>query len=161
MHNLRTIDCLYQSSLWQDCLSQEDIAGVINAAADHLGISPAFEVSVVLANDSFIQSLNDQYRGKNKPTDVLSFPQENFSKGDVLSIENLNLGDIILSYETIKRDAESQGKNFIHHVLHMMVHGFLHLMGYDHEDQHEAEEMEALEVFILAQCGISNPYELT
>jgi len=159
MDSLRTIDCLYHAAQWLKCLSEEDIARVIDAAADRLGIRVLFEMSVVLADDVFIQELNAQYRGKDKPTDVLSFPQENLSKGHELSIENLNLGDIILSYETIERDAQSQGKNFVHHALHMVVHGFLHLMGYDHQSDGDAEEMEAIEIAVLAECGIANPYE--
>jgi probable rRNA maturation factor len=159
MENPRAIDCLYHSSQWLECLSEKDIAGVIDAAADHLGIKVPFEMSIVLADDPFIQELNAQYRGKNTPTDVLSFPQENFSKNQELSIENLNLGDIILSYETIERDGRSQGKNFVHHALHMVVHGFFHLMGYDHQNNEDAEEMEAIEIAVLAKCGISNPYE--
>jgi probable rRNA maturation factor len=155
----RTIDCLYHSSLWVKCLKEEDIAGVIDAAADLLNIHVPFEMTVVLADNAFIQELNAQYRGKDKPTDVLSFPQENLSKGHELSIENLNLGDIILSYETIERDASSQEKSLVHHSLHMVVHGFLHLMGYDHQSNEDAEEMEAVEVAVLAECGIANPYE--
>jgi probable rRNA maturation factor len=106
------------------------------------------EVSVVLADDDFVQNLNREYRGQDKPTNVLSFPQD-----------PPMLGDIVLAYETVAREAAEQDKSFDQHLTHLLVHGLLHLLGFDHEVDDEAEEMEALEVQILKDMGIKNPYK--
>ena len=106
------------------------------------------ELSILLTNDGHIQQLNRDFRDKDKPTNVLSFPDG----------EDGYLGDIAIAYETIKREAEEQEKEIHHHFIHMLVHGLLHLKGYDHETDEEAEEMEALEIKILADMGIKNPY---
>ncbi len=117
------------------------------------------EISIVLTNDEEIKELNRDYRGKNKATNVLSFPQET----DLLSLKDLNacvlLGDIVLSIETIQREAEQQQKLMQHHLAHLIVHSTLHLIGYDHETDRDAGVMESLEADILHQHGISNPYE--
>ena len=108
------------------------------------------EISVALGNDHFIQDLNHTYRGKNKPTNVLSFPQE----------ESHALGDIAMAYDTIVHEAEEQNKKLSDHAMHLFVHGLLHLMGFDHETDKEALEMEALEIKILERMNIKNPYEI-
>ena len=105
------------------------------------------EMAVVLANDAFIRELNKTYRGKNKPTNVLSFPGE----GD-------ELGDVVLALETMETEAAAQGKTLRNHLTHLLVHGTLHLMGHDHERDSDAEKMEALEIKILEKLGVSNPY---
>ncbi|MBL4805327.1 MAG: rRNA maturation RNase YbeY [Alphaproteobacteria bacterium] len=107
------------------------------------------ELSLVLSDDEFIQGLNKQWRGKDKPTNVLSFPQD----------EPQLLGDVILAFETIHREAEAQEKTFENHVSHLIVHGILHLLGHDHENDEEAEVMESLEIEILRALGVKNPYE--
>lgn len=107
------------------------------------------DLSIVLADDGFVQNLNKQWRGQDKPTNVLSFPQDHPSI----------LGDIVLAYETVAQESMKQQKSFQDHALHLVLHGFLHLLGYDHEEDQEAETMEALEIQILAQCGIKSPYE--
>jgi probable rRNA maturation factor len=155
----RIIDIHRQSKKWGRIVSKNTFKNVVDAVATILGIKESFELTIVLADDAFIQTLNAQYRGKNKPTDVLSFPQFSLEKGADFPLENLNLGDIILSYETIERDALAQQKNFLPHVLHMATHGLLHLLGYDHLSDKEAEEMESLEIKILARLGVLNPYE--
>ncbi len=109
----------------------------------------ATELSVVLSNDKFIQVLNKQWRGKDKPTNVLSFPQE----------EPELMGDVIMAFETVKREATEQDKDFEDHAKHLIVHGVLHLLGHDHEEDEEAEKMEALEIRILNALGVKNPYE--
>jgi probable rRNA maturation factor len=111
------------------------------------------EISIVLADNAFIQSLNRTYRGKDKPTNVLSFPQDPGSDDKVT-----NLGDVVLAYETVKKEAISQKKSFENHVTHLLVHGILHLLAYDHENDAEAEEMESLEIRVLESLGIKNPY---
>lgn len=105
------------------------------------------EVSVVLADDTFVQQLNKQYRGKDKPTNVLSFPNDDEP-----------LGDIILAYDTIEREALAQDKSFRNHAIHLIIHGLLHLLGHDHERALEAEKMESAEIKILKKLGINNPY---
>lgn len=117
------------------------------------------EISLLLTNDQNIQELNQEYRGKNKPTNVLSFPQEE----DVSILKNMDtcvlLGDIVLSIETIEIESKQQQKLMHHHLSHLIVHSTLHLIGYDHETEEEAEQMEALEIAILQQHNIPNPYE--
>ena len=141
------IDIAQQSDLWPAC--DELIRISVLAALSGAGFSKSSELSVVLADDAFIQDLNKTYRSKDKPTNVLSFPQD----------EDFSLGDIILAYETIKREADEQHKSFEAHLTHLCIHGTLHLLGFDHISDKEAEEMEALEIRILAGLNIENPYE--
>lgn len=129
-----------------DLITDEHIIGVISVALNRFG--DHFEVSIVLSNDQFVKSLNKQYRFKDKPTNVLSFPA-----GD-----ETMLGDIVLAFETIQKEADSQDKNFQDHCSHLIVHGTLHLLGYDHIEEDEAEEMENLEIEILSELEINNPY---
>ena len=107
------------------------------------------EISIVFVDDAAIQALNRDYRGKDKPTNVLSFP-----------MEGALLGDVILTRETIIREAKAQGKSVFDHLTHLIVHGFLHLLGYDHLEDSEATKMETLEIKALSQMGIDNPYEI-
>lgn len=107
------------------------------------------DVSIKLTGDKEIAALNHQFRGMNKPTNVLSFPSNDMNY----------LGDIAISLETVKREAKAQKKTFEAHLTHMVVHGMLHLLGYDHEDEHDAEDMEALEVKILRRVKVENPYQ--
>lgn len=117
-------------------------------------------VDVILGDDALLQDLNTTYRHKNKPTNVLSFPQEDLKKGTYLPPhEFVLLGDIVLSHSTIKSESISQGKEFSHHLKHLVIHGFLHLLGFDHETLVEAEEMESLEIEILNSLNIPNPYK--
>lgn len=111
------------------------------------------ELSIVLLDDAEQQVLNRQWRQIDKPTNVLSFPQiEPFAP--VLGI----LGDITLARETLDREAAEQGVSFVDHFTHLVVHGFLHILGYDHIDEQDALVMEGLETQILATLGIADPY---
>lgn len=112
-----------------------------------------FEVSVMLTHDRAIRVLNRDWRGFDKATNVLSFPAT--SPGGPKSPL---LGDIVIAYETVAREAKAEHKAFLHHLSHLAVHGFLHLIGYDHDMSREAETMEALERKILARLGIADPY---
>jgi probable rRNA maturation factor len=121
-----------------------------------------WEIAVVLADDTFIRQLNRDYRGKDKPTNVLSFPANTLplkggGKGGGQTLDP-HLGDIVLALETIEREAVEQGKKPKHHATHLLIHGTLHLLGYDHEIDKDAKTMEALETKILAKLGIGNPY---
>ena len=111
------------------------------------------ELSIVLTDDAEQQQLNKEWRGIDKPTNVLSFPQiEPF--GDVAGI----LGDIVLARETLEREAEELQLPFTHHFTHLVVHGFLHVLGYDHIEESDALQMEGLETKILETLGIPDPY---
>jgi len=116
-------------------------------------VTGAAELSVLLTNDEEQHALNKQWRGKDSSTNVLSFPQ--IEPGDpVVGI----LGDITMARETLIREAEEQGVTFEAHFTHLVVHGFLHILGYDHLDEEEAVEMESLETAVLATLGIDDPY---
>ena len=117
------------------------------------------ELAVMLTDDAGIRTLNSNWRGIDKPTNVLSFPALRPPTG-VSGADDLPplLGDIAIAYETARREADDEQKPFDHHLSHLTVHGFLHLVGYDHETDDEAEAMEALEIEILAQLGIPDPY---
>jgi probable rRNA maturation factor len=121
-----------------------------------------FEIAVVLADDAFIKTLNHTYRGKNKPTNVLSFPADEHIERRIKSLtkgqKEYALGDIVLALETIERECEEQQKSLRHHVLHLLVHGTLHLLGYDHEDDKQASQMEKKEIKILENLNVKNPY---
>lgn len=123
------------------------VKSVREACEAALSSKKKLELTVVLADDAFIRELNKTYRGKNKPTNVLSF-----------SGEGSHLGDIILAIETIEREAEEQNKSFRHHATHLIVHGVLHLQGHDHENKVMANDMERKEIKILKKLGINNPY---
>ena len=153
---------------WPDPLDWEVRAGEAVAAALALtpyaelaDAAPLVEVSVRLTDDAEVQALNRDFRGKDKPTNVLSFPQvqddlleslANSDDGEIL------LGDIVLARETCTREAAEKGISVPEHATHLIVHGTLHLVGYDHMDDHSAAAMEAHEVKALASLGIANPY---
>ena len=110
------------------------------------------ELAIVLTDDSAIRLLNRQWRGIDKATNVLSFPTEGAGGKPPL------IGDIVLAYETIAREARDQGKPFAHHLAHLAVHGYLHLLGYDHQRDKDAEAMEQIERKILRRLAIPDPY---
>jgi len=133
-------------------------AATIGQAAGDLD-GPSVEISVVLTSDGAVRDLNRDYRNQDKPTNVLSFAALDDDDAPVVVGAPILLGDIVLAYETCAREAVEQGKSLAHHTAHLVVHGTLHLLGWDHEeDEAEAEEMERLETRILAGFGISNPY---
>lgn len=122
------------------------------------------ELTVRIVDESEIQELNSQYRGKDTPTNVLSFPFEMPELTlpiDVQIDESLSefLGDIVICAQVVKREASQQNKPIEHHWTHMMIHGTLHLLGYDHIEEHEAQEMEGIEIAILQKLAIDDPYQ--
>ncbi|MGI0526336.1 rRNA maturation RNase YbeY [Rhizobium giardinii] len=113
------------------------------------------EVSLVFTDDASIREINAEWRNQDKPTNVLSFPAFPLTPG---KMPGPMLGDIILARETLVREAQALGKPFDEHLSHLLVHGFLHLFGYDHMEENDAERMESLETRILAGLGLSDPY---
>ena len=123
----------------------------------------AVEVSVTLTSDEHVQALNSKWRGKDKPTNVLSFPmvdEHDLEKTNVDGPELL-LGDIILAHGVCESEAAGKGVPVEQHASHLLVHGTLHLLGYDHHDDRDAADMEAREVRALERLGIANPYQVT
>ena len=112
----------------------------------------------VLTDDTGIRTLNNNWRGVDKPTNVLSFPALQPTGPVGPDDAPRMLGDIAIAYETTRREADDEQKPFEHHLSHLAVHGFLHLVGYDHENDEDAEDMESLETEILALLGIPDPY---
>jgi len=114
----------------------------------------AAELSLVLGGDPLVRSLNRRWRGRDQATNVLSFPAGSEAGGE----GPLLLGDVVLAYETVAREAETQGKTLAAHLSHLVAHGVLHLLGFDHESDAEARRMEGLERRILARLGMGDPY---
>lgn len=149
------IDVAIETEAWR---AFEDPAGlaetVIRQSMSQSGVKIAdgAEISIVLCDDAFIAELNRKWRGFDKATNVLSFP----SGGDVASAPML--GDIVIAFETASKEADEAHKPLRDHVAHLLAHGFLHLIGYDHGEDDAAEAMEALERSVLARLGIADPY---
>jgi probable rRNA maturation factor len=153
-------EVLVVADCWQAEPGAEAVIHRAVAAAAEMvdaGIGEA-ELAVMLTDDAGIRTLNSNWRGIDKPTNVLSFPAlpptGPAGPGDAPRM----LGDIAIAYETTRKEADDEQKPFDHHLSHLAVHGFLHLIGYDHESDGDAESMETLEQEILAQLGIPDPY---
>jgi probable rRNA maturation factor len=176
------VEIVVKDSRWENVFPLQDLqAGAVqlfhcllsriqttkSSETTNLSTTP-IEVSLALMNDRDIQHLNKMYRGYDKPTNVLSFSlleaSDKVQAGrlpcpSLLPGQPLLLGDIALSIDTLIKEATAQRKSFHDHCLHMLGHGFLHLLGYDHIDDKDAEVMEALEIAALRDLGIANPYE--
>jgi probable rRNA maturation factor len=147
------IDILTQSPLWDaQPRAVQTVREAIGAAASALSTDGG-EVSIVLTNDSAIRHLNRDWRGIDKSTNVLSFPASDRPAGDARL-----LGDIVLAYETLESECNDENRIFLHHLAHLAVHGFLHLIGYDHQTDVQAEEMEGLESKIMMRLNLPDPY---
>lgn len=148
------VDLRVEEDSWSQTLSdcQAVVEKALDAAAQKIGESGLVEV--LLTNDMEMKSLNAKWRGKDKPTDVLSFPSDGASMPGMQTF----LGDIALGLDVAKADADKIGRDFEVHVMHLLVHGFLHLLGYDHISEEEAKQMEGLEAQILAPLGLPDPY---
>lgn len=147
-------DC-WQNEPDADAVIQRAIAAAAEQIDDDVGEA---ELAVMLTDDPGIRTLNSNWRGIDKPTNVLSFPALQPEGARKPGEAPRMLGDIAIAYETTKREADAEGKPFEHHLSHLAIHGFLHLIGYDHENDADAEEMESLETEILEQLGIPDPY---
>ena len=149
------------SKRWELLVRKAAEAAIAESAFPDLVESDrAIEMSVTLTGDDEVQALNAKWRGKDKPTNVLSFPMADdldFARSNVPGPE-LVLGDIILAHGVCEAEASEKGVPFEQHATHLLVHGTLHLLGYDHQDDKQASDMEAREVRALARLGIANPY---
>jgi probable rRNA maturation factor len=150
-----SVEIRIESPLWKAVPSaQAAVRRAIVAAAPPAANA---EIAILLTDDQSIRTLNRQWRGHDKATNVLSFPAPSADHGDGTPVM---LGDIVIAYETTAKEAAEEGKTFLHHLSHLAVHGLLHLLGYDHESHEEAEKMESLERRILARLGVSDPYSV-
>jgi probable rRNA maturation factor len=150
-----TIDISLQSTLWNP---RHNAKALLRRALRQASAAAAVtdgEVSVVLCDDHAMRMLNRNWRRKDVPTNVLAFPADT---GKATMERPRLLGDIVIAYETLEREARAQGKPFAEHLAHLAVHGFLHLVGHDHRTPVQAEKMERLETAILARLDIPNPY---
>jgi probable rRNA maturation factor len=172
-----SVTILDEAGDWSAFASREEaILRAAAALARHPGCAEArgAEACIVLADDTLVQSLNRDYRGKDAPTNVLSFPFQqpagSAHSSDIGSdaaeprhlgpgvAEPRHLGDVVLAAETVSREADAQDTPLLHHLQHLVVHGLLHLLGFDHDTDAQAEVMERLEVQILATLGVPDPY---
>lgn len=132
-------------------------AAAATLAAAGPAVAAGVELSVVLADDALLRRLNREYRGRDRATNVLAFAaEETIGEGQAGPVM---LGDVVISLDTLRREATAQGKTPAQHLCHLTVHGVLHLLGYDHRDAAEATRMETLETRILAGLGVPDPYE--
>ena len=145
----------WQSEPNSEAVIQRAVAAAAEIVKSELGEA---ELAVMLTDDSGIRTLNNNWRGIDKPTNVLSFPALPPTGAVGPDDAPRMLGDIAIAYETTRKEADDEQKPFDHHLSHLAVHGFLHLIGYDHEKDDDAETMEGLETEILAQLGIPDPY---
>ncbi|TPK69958.1 rRNA maturation RNase YbeY [Mesorhizobium sp. B2-3-3] len=150
------IDLMVEAGNWPgEAVLLQLVDKAAAAAFAETGAAGHSELSVVFSDDAHIRTLNAGWRGKDKPTNVLSFPAFPHAKGAPLPPM---LGDIVLAAETVAREAALEDKPLENHISHLVIHGLLHLLGYDHETDAEAEEMEALERTALARLAIPDPY---
>ncbi len=148
-----TYDIARESELWERIPRlKKPLGRVLAVLRDHEGAEG--HITYVFSDDSMVQVLNREWRGKDKPTNVLSFPD-----GDEDETGVVHLGDVILAHETLVREAEGLGISFDDHLTHLLLHGTLHLLGYDHIEEVEAKVMETLETQLLGSLGIKDPYQ--
>lgn len=147
-------------------LSQKVLDLVISFVLGHKDINfiqegQPLSVNLSLANDTAVQELNREFRGLDRPTNVLSFARidDPDFDADIEDAEVIELGDIIIALETMQKEAASENLSLYDHYCHLLAHGLLHLLGFDHQDDEEAEYMESFEISILQQLNIANPYK--
>lgn len=158
------VDVLVEADAWSalpDATDRVEAAVRAACAADGCDLPEGAGIAVMLADDAAVRALNRDWRGKDKATNVLSFPAPPVEPGLAPGDGEVHLGDIAIAYETLAREAADEGKPVADHLTHLAVHGTLHLLGHDHETPEEAERMEALERAILATLGVPDPYAET
>jgi len=162
-------EIISQCEAWTDLLdvqtTLQKAVGIVEAAPSlhedwHGQAASGCAVTIVLSDDDAVRQLNKTHRNIDKPTNVLSFPSV---RGPAHPDDDgvTYLGDIVIAYETVNIEAEDQGRRVEDHLSHLAIHGLLHLLGYDHETDKDAHEMEQLEVLLLGNLGIANPYDET
>jgi probable rRNA maturation factor len=158
-----SLEIIVDSPLWKAQRGFRSVLQRAIAEAACVAATTGGELAIVLTDDSAIRTLNRDWRGKDQPTNVLSFPAPDDLPPARLAGEPGRvrlLGDIVIAYETMAREALAERRPFRHHLAHLAVHGFLHLVGHDHEAEAEAEAMETLEIAVLARLKVPNPYVL-
>lgn len=164
------VDCVLEDARWEEAGLEALAEAAARAALADQGLDPAgFEISLMGCDDARIQDLNSDFRGKPTPTNVLSWPSDERAASEPGGRPDLpepgapdwpeELGDIAIAYDTCQREAEAARKPFADHVTHLIVHGVLHLLGYDHIRDEDATLMESSETRILARMGLSDPYQ--
>jgi probable rRNA maturation factor len=153
------VDVRVDSKNWKNAAVKAIVRRAVVQAAAMLSAPPA-ELAVVLTDDAKMRALNRTWRGIDAPTNVLSFPaiRSGVRHASKQNLSERHLGDIVLAYETVRREARHEHKSFADHLAHLAVHGFLHLLGYDHESDKDARKMEGVERAILRQLAIPDPY---
>lgn len=157
------IDVAIQDPAWEELPGVETLVLTTARTALQMAKRPdkiegkKLEVSFMLANDDLVHVLNREYRGKDSPTNVLTFAALD-DEQEPMGPDTISLGDVVLAYQTIDREAREQGRFLQDHITHLIVHGTLHLLGYDHQNDDEATDMETLEIRILEKLGVQNPY---
>jgi len=151
------IEVIVRSTRWRRRPTAKTVVKTAVLAAAKAVSTARGELAIVLTDDSAIQALNHDWRGKNAPTNVLSFP----AAAGKTAAASPYIGDIVIAYQTISREAVAEGKPFNHHLAHLAIHGFLHLLGHDHENDRDADKMERLERKILKRLAIPDPYAPT
>lgn len=162
------IDILFEDPRWETMGLGDLVARSYVATCQMLGLDPtSFSLSVLACDDARIAVLNTDFRDKETPTNVLSWPADDLSPDEIGGTPQLpdagfdpELGDIAISFDTMEREARAAEIPLDHHVLHLVTHSILHLLGYDHIYDKDAAVMEALEIKILDTLGIPNPYEI-
>ncbi|MEJ6403650.1 rRNA maturation RNase YbeY [Yoonia sp. 2307UL14-13] len=157
-----SVDVITEDDRWTDMAALAQTA--TDAALERLGLEPSvFEISILACDDARIATLNADFRGKARATNVLSWPSDERAAGidgemPLLPEPQTELGDIAIAYGTCAREAAEAGKSMKDHTIHLLIHGTLHLLGFDHERDRDAALMEGLETEILGKLGISDPY---
>ena len=172
MKNRIILNVTVNNPLWLDAVDfdalkvAEDLKNLTfeymaNSEHELLSGDKSYYLNVCLSDDAEVHQLNKEFRGMDKPTNVLSFANVDDDEfwAEYEESNELELGDIILAYETLQNEANIKGISIYAHYGHLLVHGFLHLLGFDHQDDAEAEEMEDIETDILAMYSIENPYK--
>ncbi len=144
---------IIQNSIDANSINEAEFSNTLQGVLDELSVSDS-ELLVRFVDKPEIQQLNKTYRHQDKTTNVLSFPSDL-----PIEIEEAILGDVVICIEVVTEEAQAQGKTFGDHLLHMAIHGTLHLLGFDHIEESDAEKMETLEVKILEKMQINNPYQ--
>ncbi len=156
-----SIEIMIEARSWKNALIDLEacVARALNAAAQSVNVPQGAEISVLLTDDIHQKDLNRIWRAQDKPTNVLSFPAAEPDDWQKTPHDTpVLLGDIAVAFETTAREAQSLGKSFADHFCHLLVHGMLHVLGYDHETDAQADEMEPLEITVLGHLGIASPY---